>query len=195
MESEIKCKHSHFYHEPQIQTESGKKLIILPLMRDRDKRTYFIGICIGIGPHCKWTITLNYAIYSTIGDPNYLQYRRWIPTFYTMIPRYNDRQVNNCAGSQVDDGSTRQIWNAWAHVNPWHRKRVSDPSRVAHHWHNTLMDICFFFLSDRKKPGKAFNRVELKRDSRRTLATIRKVVRGNRYRKDLKMVRGRYHEL
>ena len=57
------------------------------------------------------------------------------------------------------------------------------------------MDISFFFLSDRKKPGKAFNRVELKRDSRRTLATIRKVVRGNRYRKDLKMVRGRYHEL
>ena len=58
-----------------------------------------------------------------------------------------------------------------------------------------LQWIFLFLSSDRKKPGKSFNRVELKRDSRRTLATIRKVVRGNRYRKDLKMVRGRYHQL
>ena len=58
------------------------------------------------------------------------------------------------------------------------------------------MDISFlFFLQIAKSQEKAFNRVELKRDSRRTLATIRKVVRGNRYRKDLKMVRGRYNEL
>ncbi|KAJ8321268.1 hypothetical protein KUTeg_001126 [Tegillarca granosa] len=39
------------------------------------------------------------------------------------------------------------------------------------------------------KPAKTFTKLELKRDSRRTLGTIRKVIRNNRYRKDLKMVR------
>merc|ERR1711894_202917 len=37
------------------------------------------------------------------------------------------------------------------------------------------------------KPAKMYSRVELKRGSRQTLTTIRKVIRSNRYRKDLKM--------
>ncbi|XP_046566227.1 LOW QUALITY PROTEIN: 60S ribosomal protein L28-like [Haliotis rubra] len=38
-----------------------------------------------------------------------------------------------------------------------------------------------------RKPNKSFTRVELKRDPRRTFATIRKTIRRNKYRKDLKM--------
>nr|ACD65130.1 putative 60S ribosomal protein RPL28 [Novocrania anomala] len=38
-----------------------------------------------------------------------------------------------------------------------------------------------------RKPVKAFTRTELKRGSRRSLNTIRKTIRNNRYRKDLKM--------
>ncbi|XP_064649419.1 large ribosomal subunit protein eL28-like [Lineus longissimus] len=38
-----------------------------------------------------------------------------------------------------------------------------------------------------RKPSKSFSRVELKRGSRRSLDTIRKTLRTNRYRKDLKM--------
>ncbi|XP_048776975.1 60S ribosomal protein L28-like [Ostrea edulis] len=38
-----------------------------------------------------------------------------------------------------------------------------------------------------KRPGKSFNKIELKRGSRKTFGTIRKVLRNNHYRKDLKM--------
>merc|ERR1712168_1152739 len=38
-----------------------------------------------------------------------------------------------------------------------------------------------------RKPAKSFTRTELKRGSRKSLNTIRKVLRNNRYRKDLKM--------
>nr|AIU94829.1 60S ribosomal protein [Phragmatopoma lapidosa] len=38
-----------------------------------------------------------------------------------------------------------------------------------------------------RKPAKNFNRVELKSGARNTLATIRKMTKGARYRKDLKM--------
>ncbi|XP_046368562.1 large ribosomal subunit protein eL28-like [Haliotis cracherodii] len=38
-----------------------------------------------------------------------------------------------------------------------------------------------------RKPNKAFTRVEMKRDPRRTFATVRKTIRRNKYRKDLKM--------
>ncbi|XP_069121677.1 large ribosomal subunit protein eL28-like [Argopecten irradians] len=38
-----------------------------------------------------------------------------------------------------------------------------------------------------RKPCKNYTRMELKRDPRRVLGTIRKTVRNNRYRKDLKM--------
>ncbi|KAK3087219.1 hypothetical protein FSP39_003264 [Pinctada imbricata] len=38
-----------------------------------------------------------------------------------------------------------------------------------------------------RKPAQSFTRTELKRDSRRTMASIRKVIRSSRYRKDLKM--------
>ena len=44
------------------------------------------------------------------------------------------------------------------------------------------------YLSDQRKPCKTYNRMELKRGSRRTLNTIRKTINNNRYRKDLKMV-------
>ncbi|XP_060593588.1 large ribosomal subunit protein eL28-like [Ruditapes philippinarum] len=37
------------------------------------------------------------------------------------------------------------------------------------------------------RPGKAFNRIELKKGGRKTLTTIRNSVRKGRYRKDLKM--------
>ena len=38
-----------------------------------------------------------------------------------------------------------------------------------------------------RRPNKNISKAELKRDSRRTLNTIRKTLRNNRYRKDLKM--------
>ena len=38
-----------------------------------------------------------------------------------------------------------------------------------------------------RRPAKNYTRVELKKGARRTMASIRKVVRNNRYRKDLKM--------
>ncbi|XP_064616396.1 large ribosomal subunit protein eL28-like [Liolophura sinensis] len=38
-----------------------------------------------------------------------------------------------------------------------------------------------------RKPNKNFTRVELKKGGRRTLASIRGVLRNNKYRKDLKM--------
>ncbi|XP_060064262.1 large ribosomal subunit protein eL28-like [Ylistrum balloti] len=38
-----------------------------------------------------------------------------------------------------------------------------------------------------RKPNKNYTKMELKRDPRRVLGTIRKTVRNNRYRKDLKM--------
>ncbi|XP_041369308.1 60S ribosomal protein L28-like [Gigantopelta aegis] len=37
------------------------------------------------------------------------------------------------------------------------------------------------------KPSKTYNKVEMKRDPRRTFATIRNTLRSKRYRKDLKM--------
>lgn len=40
-----------------------------------------------------------------------------------------------------------------------------------------------------KRPGSSYNKVELKRGSRQTFSTIRKTLRNNSYRKDLKMVR------
>ena len=49
----------------------------------------------------------------------------------------------------------------------------------------------FQYLSvvvERNKPSQSFTRVELKKDSRKTLTSIRQVLRHNRYRKDLKMV-------
>jgi len=39
----------------------------------------------------------------------------------------------------------------------------------------------------RQKPAKSIRKVKLVRDSRRTLTTIRRIVRKQRYRKDLKM--------
>ncbi|XP_022326128.2 large ribosomal subunit protein eL28-like [Crassostrea virginica] len=38
-----------------------------------------------------------------------------------------------------------------------------------------------------KRPGKGYSKVELKRGSRQTFSSIRKTLRSNRYRKDLKM--------
>ncbi|KAK3590779.1 hypothetical protein CHS0354_038716 [Potamilus streckersoni] len=38
-----------------------------------------------------------------------------------------------------------------------------------------------------RKPARSLTKIELKRDPRRVLSTIRKVIRKNRYRKDLKM--------
>lgn len=38
-----------------------------------------------------------------------------------------------------------------------------------------------------KRPGSSYNKVELKRGSRQTFSTIRKTLRNNSYRKDLKM--------
>ena len=45
-----------------------------------------------------------------------------------------------------------------------------------------------FSLSDMRKPAKRFHKVTLKKDSRRTLTSIRRTIRKQRYRKDLKMV-------
>merc|ERR1712012_1108095 len=42
-------------------------------------------------------------------------------------------------------------------------------------------------LVTKKHPAQQQNRVELKGGARKTLTTIRKVIRGGRYRKDLKM--------
>ncbi|KAL5012545.1 hypothetical protein ScPMuIL_011096 [Solemya velum] len=38
-----------------------------------------------------------------------------------------------------------------------------------------------------RKPNKNYTRIEMKKNSRRTLAAIRKTIKSNRYRKDLKM--------
>lgn len=43
----------------------------------------------------------------------------------------------------------------------------------------------FLFLSGLRKPAKTLTRVELKKDPRRTIATIRRTLQSNNYRKDL----------
>ena len=42
---------------------------------------------------------------------------------------------------------------------------------------------------DANKPAKRLQKTKLTKDSRRTLTTIRRTIRKQRYRKDLKMVR------
>ena len=44
------------------------------------------------------------------------------------------------------------------------------------------------YYSDLRKPAKRFHKVNLNKDSRRTLTSIRRTIRKQRYRKDLKMV-------
>ena len=48
--------------------------------------------------------------------------------------------------------------------------------------------MCRMSFVEHRKPNKAYTRVELKRDSRRTLSSIRKTIGKNRYRRDLNMV-------
>ncbi len=55
--------------------------------------------------------------------------------------------------------------------------------------------VLFFFVPilvihylDIKKPAKRFHKTKLTKDSRRTLTSIRRTIRKQRYRKDLKMV-------
>ena len=50
-----------------------------------------------------------------------------------------------------------------------------------------ILSFVFFSLSslDLRRPAKNLTRQELKRDSRRTIATIRATLRANNYRKDL----------
>jgi len=43
-------------------------------------------------------------------------------------------------------------------------------------------------LLELQKPAKRLNKVKLVKDSRRALTTIRRTIRSQRYRKDLKMV-------
>jgi hypothetical protein len=51
-----------------------------------------------------------------------------------------------------------------------------------------------FIDLDIKKPAKRFHKVQLVKDSRRTLTSIRRIIRKQRYRKDLKMVRFIYRQ-
>lgn len=79
----------------------------------------------------------------------------------------------------------------------WRRTSVSD-IRLLIFWNcNTLICMLIilnllyawiFWRADRNKPGKSLTKTTLKSSGRRTLATIRKTVRSQRYRKDLKMV-------
>ena len=48
--------------------------------------------------------------------------------------------------------------------------------------------ILIIKYSDIKKPAKRFHKVKLTKDSRRTLTSIRRTIRKQHYRKDLKMV-------
>ena len=48
---------------------------------------------------------------------------------------------------------------------------------------------CFLLFPGVQKPAKRLRKVKLAKDSRRTLTSIRRTIRKQRYRKDLKMVR------
>jgi hypothetical protein len=49
--------------------------------------------------------------------------------------------------------------------------------------------VNYTFYLDIRKPAKRLHKVKLTKDSRRTLTSIRRTIRKQRYRKDLKMVR------
>ena len=51
-----------------------------------------------------------------------------------------------------------------------------------------LMFLFLFLSPEDRKPAKSLTKVELKKDARKTLTSIRQTLRHNRYRKDLKMV-------
>jgi hypothetical protein len=51
-----------------------------------------------------------------------------------------------------------------------------------------LLFLKKIYYLDLRKPAKRFHKTKLVKDSRRTLTTIRRTIRKQRYRKDLKMV-------